>query len=281
MPAPASVSVVIPALDAERTLGPTLASLEEGRRSGLVGDVIVVDGFSRDRTRDIAAASGAIVVEAPRGRGLQLAAGAERASGDWLLFLHADTVLEAGWVQALTEYPSLSSCPGLTRASTGFSSVPDVRAQEWLTTIGTETNQREPVDARVKPGHDGEERGAAERAFYFRFRLDDPSPAARRVERLVAWRCRMLALPYGDQGLLIPAAFYRALGGYRPLPLMEDVDFIRRIGRSRLVELPVAATTSAARYGAGGYWRRPLRNLFCLACWFAGVPPRLILRLYA
>jgi hypothetical protein len=62
---------------------------------------------------------------------------------------------------------------------------------------------------------------------------------------------------------------------------MEDVDFIRRIGRSRLVELPVAATTSAARYGAGGYWRRPLRNLFCLACWFAGVPPRLILRLYA
>ena len=41
------------------------------------------------------------------------------------------------------------------------------------------------------------------RAGYFDFALDDPAPAARRLERIVAWRCRVLALPYGDQGLLI------------------------------------------------------------------------------
>jgi rSAM/selenodomain-associated transferase 2 len=118
------------------------------------------------------------------------------------------------------------------------------------------------------------------RAGYLRFRLDDESPAARRVEALVAWRCRTLALPYGDQGLLIAAALYRALGGFRPLPLMEDVDLVRRLGRARLVALPADAVTSAARYRRDGYVSRPLRNFGCLALYFLGLPPRLILRLY-
>jgi hypothetical protein len=73
-----------------------------------------------------------------------------------------------------------------------------------------------------------------DRAAYFRFALDDPSPAARRLERAVAWRCRILALPYGDQGLFISRALYDEVGGYRPLPLMEDVDLVRRLGRRRL-----------------------------------------------
>ena len=72
-----------------------------------------------------------------------------------------------------------------------------------------------------------------------------PSPsttpaAGARLERLVAWRCRVLALPYGDQGLLIARALYDAVGGYRPLPLMEDVDLVRRLGRRRLAALPIA-----------------------------------------
>lgn len=118
-----------------------------------------------------------------------------------------------------------------------------------------------------------------ERAAAFRYALDSPAPAARRLERIVAWRCRCLGLPYGDQGLLIAAAFYRALGGHAPLPLMEDVDLVRRIGRARLAVLDCRATTSAARY-RGGYARRSARNLACLALYFAGVPPRLIARLY-
>jgi hypothetical protein len=60
---------------------------------------------------------------------------------------------------------------------------------------------------------------------------------------------------------------------------MEDVDLVRRIGRARLSVLDCAATTSAARYGAG-YARRSARNLACLALYIAGVPPRLIVRLY-
>ena len=87
-----------------------------------------------------------------------------------------------------------------------------------------------------------------------------PRRAARRLERLVAWRCRVLALPYGDQGLLISRALYEAVGGFRPLPLMEDVDLVRRLGRSRLPPLPVPAVTSAERWRREGWRRRSARN---------------------
>ena len=122
--------------------------------------------------------------------------------------------------------------------------------------------------------------GSAQRAAVFRFVVDDEDVAARRLEALVAWRCRALGLPYGDQGLLIHRDLYRRVGGFRPLPLMEDVDIVRRIGARRLVVLEAAALTSAARYRRAGYLRRSLRNLACLGLYFLGVPPRLLVRLY-
>ncbi len=118
------------------------------------------------------------------------------------------------------------------------------------------------------------------RAAVFRFALDDGNRAARRLEAAVAWRCRRLGLPYGDQGLLIARSLYDAAGGFRPLPLMEDVDLIRRIGRHRLAFLDVEAITSAARYRRGGYLGRSARNLLCLGLFFLGLPPRAIARLY-
>jgi rSAM/selenodomain-associated transferase 2 len=121
----------------------------------------------------------------------------------------------------------------------------------------------------------------AARAGYFRFALDDAAPQARRLERAVAWRCRRLALPYGDQGLLIRAETLAAVGGLRPIPIMEDVDLARRLGRARLVALEAAFVTSAARWRAEGWWRRSARNLSCLALFFLGVPPARIVRLYA
>jgi rSAM/selenodomain-associated transferase 2 len=121
---------------------------------------------------------------------------------------------------------------------------------------------------------------AAERVGYFAFVLDDPEPAARRLERIVAWRCRALALPYGDQGLLIARSLYDAISGFAPLPLMEDVDFARRLGRRRLMPIPAQIMASARRYRRDGYFRRPIRNLLCLTLYFAGVPPARIARLY-
>lgn len=222
-------SIVIPARNAAPSLGRTLEVLTREPGTGNI-EIIVVDGGSNDATAAVATEYGARVLRAERGRGQQLARGAAEASGEWLLFLHADTVPEPGWGEALAI----------------FAAAPE--------NIG--------------------------RAGVFRFALDDPSPAARRLERVVAWRTRVMALPYGDQGLFMSRALYRELGGFRPLPLYEDVDLVRRIGRRRLAVLDVRAVTSAARYRGPGYPLRSARNLCCLALYFLGVPPRMIARLY-
>lgn len=216
-----SLNVVIPALDAAASLPRTLAALDGA-------EIVVVDGGSRDATVAIAQAHGARVISAPRGRGEQLAAGVAATRGEWLLLLHADTVLAPGWGAAA----------------------------------------RAHMENRAR------------RAAYFRFALDSADPRARRLEQWVAWRCRVLALPYGDQGLLVSRVLLDVVGGIRPLPLMEDVDLVRRIGRARLAALRVDAVTSASRWERDGWQRRSLRNLGCLALWFAGVPPRRIARLY-
>lgn len=122
--------------------------------------------------------------------------------------------------------------------------------------------------------------GSAGLVGIFEFALDDFSPAARRLERGVSWRCRIFGLPYGDQGLVINRRLYDELGGYSELPLMEDVDLIRRIGRRRLAYLRTRAITSAGRYQTGGYRARSLRNLLCLSLYFLRVPPRVIARIY-
>ena len=118
------------------------------------------------------------------------------------------------------------------------------------------------------------------RAAAFRLAFDDPAPQARRVARLANWRSEILKLPYGDQGLLMSREFYDAIGGYKSIPLMEDVDLVRRIGRRRLVILPIDARTSSVRYRRDGWVRRPLRNLSLLLLFFLGVPPALLQRLY-
>jgi rSAM/selenodomain-associated transferase 2 len=140
------------------------------------------------------------------------------------------------------------------------------------------------ADTRLEPGwRDKAEAAlskAKDRAGYFRFALDDTAGPARRLERAVAWRSRVLGLPYGDQGLLAPRALYDALGGYRDMPLMEDVDLVRRIGRRNLVAIDADALTSATKFRRDGYTRRSARNLLCLALYFAGVSPATIKRIY-
>jgi len=216
------LTAVIPALNAAATLPRTLASLSS------VAEIIVVDGASEDPTRDVAEQFGARWLAAPRGRGSQIAAGVAAAHCEWLLIIHADTILAPGWEQRARRH--MAHCPG--------------------------------------------------KAGYFRFALDSAEPVARRLERRVAWRCRVLALPYGDQGLLIHRDLLQNVGGIRCVPLMEDVDLIRRLGRRRLVMLDAIAVTSAVRWQQEGWRRRSARNLLCLGLWFAGVPAHRIALLY-
>jgi rSAM/selenodomain-associated transferase 2 len=227
------ISIVIPTLNAETGLAATLTALVPAVVEGLVRDVIIVDGGSSDRTLSIAEAAGAEIIKSAAGRGRQMIAGAEIARGPWLLFLHADTVLEAGWEREAAAF--------IERVEVG----------------------QRPVAAAA-----------------FRFALDDLGFLPRMVEWGVALRCMVFRLPYGDQGLLMPQRLYNNLGGFQPLPLLEDVDIVRRLGRSRTIILRTRAVTSAIRYKRDGYLMRVGRNLSCLLLYRLRVPPGVIQRIY-
>jgi glycosyltransferase involved in cell wall biosynthesis len=98
------LSVVIPTLDSERTLSRTLSCLVSATVQGLVREVILADGGSRDETALVAEETGAHFISAAPGRASQLRAGAERARSTWLLFLDAGTMLEPGWAGEATSF---------------------------------------------------------------------------------------------------------------------------------------------------------------------------------
>jgi rSAM/selenodomain-associated transferase 2 len=87
------LSIIIPVLDEGESIAATLDALSDLRSLG--NEVIVVDGGSRDATVQRARLRADRVVSSPRGRALQMNAGAAKATGDVLLFLHADTRLPA------------------------------------------------------------------------------------------------------------------------------------------------------------------------------------------
>lgn len=211
----------------------TLSALVPGVVDGVVREVIICDGGSSDKTAQIADAAGARFIQGKTGRGSQMRAGAGAAKGDWLLFLHADTVLEPGWLGEVSVF--------MERVDQG----------------------RRPLSAAA-----------------FKFALDDLGFMPRYLETMVRARCTLFHMAYGDQGLLIPRRLYDRLGGYQPLPLMEDVDITRRLGRRRLVMLRTRAVTSAVRYKRDGYALRMGRNLTCLALYYMRVPPRILRRIY-
>lgn len=230
----APLSVIIPALDAAGDLPATLAALAPAAVEGLIREVILVDGGSSDETRAIAEAAGAAVVMVAPGRGGQLAEGARRARGDWLLFLHADTVLEKGWA---AEAAAFMRAPA-------------------------------PAAARV---------GAA--VFTLAFNANGVAPKLVAAGAMI--RTRFFGAPYGDQGLLLSRAHYEAAGGYRSLPLMEDVEFADRLRREGpMTILKSRAITSAARYERDGYGKRVLKNLCCILLYRFGVAPEKIAAFY-
>jgi len=227
------ISVVIPTLNAEAGLTSTLSALVPATVQGLIREVIIVDGGSSDATSDIADVAGAKFIRSEKGRGVQLAAGADEARFDWLLFLHGDTVLQPGWESEAAAF--------IDRVNSGA----------------------RPLSAAA-----------------FSFALDDLGAKPRMLEAMVALRCALFRFPYGDQGLLLPKKLYDSVGGYHPLPLMEDIDLVRRLGRKRLVMMRSRAVTSAVRYKRDGYIARVARNAACLSLYYMRVSPAKIVRLY-
>jgi rSAM/selenodomain-associated transferase 2 len=213
------ISAVVPTLGPADHLPACLHSLAGA------DEIVIADGGPNAATAEIARQAGARLIEAPRGRGLQLAAGAAASSGDILLFVHSDTRLSPGWSRVARMHVARSSRPAC-----------------------------------------------------FRLRLDDPAWQARLIERGVSFRTRLLGLPYGDQGLLISREAYDRSGGFRPLPLLEDVELLRRIEGPIMLE--AEALTSAERWRRDGWARRSLRNLGCYSLWRLGVSPARVAALY-
>jgi len=116
----------------------------------------------------------------------------------------------------------------------------------------------------------------------FRFRLDSGAWQARLLERAVERRVRWLDLAYGDQALFVRHDVFDAIGGYREWPLMEDVEFVRRLRQAgKLYHSLQPVLTSARRWERDGWWRRSAKNVTLQALFFAGVAPEWLANWYS
>ncbi len=115
----------------------------------------------------------------------------------------------------------------------------------------------------------------------FQLQFNPPLPGLRLIERMANWRARVLQLPYGDQAIFLRAEQFQALGGMAEIPIMEDVDLVRRLSRQgRIVIAPVPVITSSRRWKDSGVWRTTLKNQVALAAFWAGTSLTRLARWY-
>lgn len=93
------ISVIIPTLNDERRLVPTLAALVPGAAAGLIVEAIVADGGSTDETAAVADMAGCRMIDGPADPGLRLTQAAETARAPWLMFMEPGVVLDDGWIR--------------------------------------------------------------------------------------------------------------------------------------------------------------------------------------
>ena len=219
------ISVVIPALNEAENI---LQTIESVRQQDSAAEIIVADGGSVDGTPEIARPH-ARVIHSPRGRAVQMNAGARSATGDVLLFLHADSRTAPG---ALAKMRQTLDNPAIVGGS--FTLVFDVD-NVWL------------------------------RFYTFCSTID------------------CLCFRYGDQGIFVRRTIFEQMGGYADIPLMEDIDLMRRLPRygRRVLIRDYPVTTSARRFVEHGILRQEALNIALVAGWFLGVKPQILAKWYA
>jgi rSAM/selenodomain-associated transferase 2 len=162
-------------------------------------------------------------------RGEQMNYGASIATGDVLVFQHADTEFTPAHYRAL------------------------------------ETAMRDPTVAG----------GAFHRKF------DERHPNLMWLEKIARWRAHRGAALYGDQTIFVRRNVFRKLGGFAPIPLMEDVEFSPRLrGAGKVVLLDPPVRSSARHHQRQGAWRRTIQNGAFLLLYKAGVPAHRLHRWY-
>jgi len=217
------VSVVIPALNEADNI---LSCLLSVKRQGGEIEVLVVDGGSADDTIEVARSHARVITSVP-GRAVQMNAGARHATGEVLLFLHADSRLPPDAVLALKQVLD---------------------------------------DPHVVGG-----------TFMLAF------DSRKFLLRLVAFftRFKFRFFHYGDQGIFVRRSVFQQLGGFKEVPVMEDIEFLlqlRKMGRVTLIKRPV--TTSARRFLRHGIVRQQLLNLVLVILYLLGAKPETLAKWY-
>jgi len=223
------ISVVVPVYHESARINDLLAHLAALDGDGTI-ERIVVDGSPEMDTLAVIDDPGVIAVRSPKGRARQMNVGAEAASGDVLLFLHADTKLPLD----------------------AFTSI--LGALENPAVVGGAFHVRfEPERFVLK-------------AFGF---IDN-------------WRCKLTRVPYGDQAIFVRRAYFERNGGFRHIPIMEDVELMRRIKRLgdpiRIIDAKV--TSSARRWEREGLFYCTARNCILVGLFWLGVSPHTLKRFY-
>jgi len=221
------ISVVVPSWrDAEnlQRLVPRLTQLKG------VHEVIVVDASADAATEQLALRHGAILLKcsAPN-RGAQMNVGAMFASGEALVFQHADTELESAHLAAIAE---------------AFRN-PEV--------IGG--------------------------AFYRKF--DERHPRLMWLEHVARWLTRHGGTLYGDQSVFVRREKFLHLQGFAKIPLMEDMEFSRRLrAAGKVVVLDPPVRTSPRRHARRGAWKTSIQNGLFILLYKLGVSPLRLHRWY-
>lgn len=115
----------------------------------------------------------------------------------------------------------------------------------------------------------------------FRLAIDSPRRSLRMVAEAANWRTRLTGIPYGDQGIFVRRTVFERLGGYPELPIMEDLEFSRRLKTvGRIARLPQPILTSSRRWNREGIGYTTLRNQVFVLLYFIGVSPARLARWY-
>ncbi len=209
-----SITIIIPTLNECDNIALCIESARQ--RQGIVPEIIVVDGGSRDGTPDRVARLGNVrLLESEPGRGIQIARGAIVASGDIILILHADSRLSPGSLARMLD--ALESRPDAAGGAFGASYIPEMALSG------------EPGASSIYPG--------------LRLRF---------IANLNNFRARFLGIAFGDQAQFFRNGSLP--GGFPALRLMEDVELSLRIKEAGdLLFLPEGVKSSARRWSKRGF----------------------------
>ena len=223
------ISVIIPVFHEECLINETVDALYGLAFDGRL-EIIVADGDPEGSTLKAIRDPRATKICSEKGRGKQANTGARLASGEILLFLHADTELPPDGFNRINEVMREDGCMG---GSFDLGIASDRRC----------------------------------------FRL---------IERAASIRSRVTRMPYGDQAIFMRKDYFLSLGGFRELPLMEDVDLMRRVRQSggKIHIIRDKVKTSARRWEKEGVLYCTVRNWTLVLLWLAGVSPERLARFY-